>query len=283
MATRKRALARVRERLSKDELDDLAWAYDQLEEPSFAARLTNVIGTPIEAGLRLLPLEWHRRVRIAAETSVRSALGVALATLPGTEAESGLLTNKLIVTVSGAAGGFFGPLALLAELPLTTTVMLRSIAQIARAQGEDPATPAGRRACVEVFALGGRSRRDDAADAGYYGLRLALAMHFTRGLERMTGEAAMPLGVQLVRAVASRFGVVVSDKVALQMVPVVGAVSGALVNAAFMQHFESVARGHFIVRRLERRYGAEAVRAAYLRIAREKTLREREFSPLEGW
>ncbi|MGA8056591.1 MAG: EcsC family protein, partial [Burkholderiales bacterium] len=70
----------------------------------------------------------------------------------------------------------------------------------------------------------------------------------------------------------------------LQTVPVVGAVTGALVNVAFMQHFDDVARGHFIVRRLERRYGSQAIRAAYyMRVARERALRAREFSPLEGW
>jgi hypothetical protein len=161
--------------------------------------------------------------------------------------------------------------------------MLRSIAAIAREEGEALDTPAGRRACLEVFALGGRSHRDDAADAGYYGLRLALAMHFTGGLERVAGEAVVPLGLQAVRAVAARFGVAVSDKVALQLVPAFGALSGALVNIAFMRHFEDVARGHFVVRRLERAHGARAVRAAYMRIAREKAAQAREFSPLEGW
>jgi len=63
----------------------------------------------------------------------------------------------------------------------------------------------------------------------------------------------------------------------------VGAVTGALVNVAFMQHFDDVARGHFIVRRLERRYESKALRAAYMRVARERALRAREFSPLEGW
>jgi hypothetical protein len=39
------------------------------------------------------------------------------------------------------------------------------------------------------------------------------------------------------------------------------------VNLAFAQHFQSLARGHFIVRRLERTYGQAPVRAAYERIA----------------
>ena len=66
--------------------------------------------------------------------------------------------------------------------------------------------------------------------------------------------------------IASRFGVVVSQKVAAQTVAVVGALGGAAVNLAFTEHFQDVARGHFTVRRLERVYGAEIVRAEYERI-----------------
>jgi hypothetical protein len=34
-------------------------------------------------------------------------------------------------------------------------------------------------------------------------------------------------------------------------------------NLVFTSHFQRVARGHFIVRRLERVYGREAVKSAY--------------------
>ena len=43
---------------------------------------------------------------------------------------------------------------MLFDIPLTTGLMLRSIAGIARGFGEDPSTEEGRRACLEVFALG---------------------------------------------------------------------------------------------------------------------------------
>jgi hypothetical protein len=43
---------------------------------------------------------------------------------------------------------------------------------------------------------------------------------------------------------------------------------------AFIEHFQDVARGHFIVRRLERTYGKEVVRREYVRLAQElKTAR----------
>ena len=63
--------------------------------------------------------------------------------------------------------------------------------------------------------------------------------------------------------VATRFSVQVSEKAAAQAVPVIGAAGGALINTLFMSHFQDAARGHFVVRRLERLYGGEVVREAY--------------------
>jgi hypothetical protein len=51
----------------------------------------------------------------------------------------------------------------------------------------------------------------------------------------------------------------------------VGAASGAALNLVFINHFQKAARGHFIVRRLERAYGLPLVRARYaeLTLARD--------------
>jgi hypothetical protein len=64
--------------------------------------------------------------------------------------------------------------------------------------------------------------------------------------------------------VAARFGVPVSEKVMAQSVPVIGAAGGATINVVFINHFQDLARGHFIVRRLERKYDPETVKKAYL-------------------
>ena len=42
------------------------------------------------------------------------------------------------------------------------------------------------------------------------------------------------------------------EKAAAQLVPVLGAIVGAGVNAVFMQHYQRTAWGHFTIRRLER-------------------------------
>jgi hypothetical protein len=54
--------------------------------------------------------------------------------------------------------------------------------------------------------------------------------------------------------------------VAAQAVPVIGAAGGAVINLLFIDHFQDMARGHFIVRRLERAYPPEMVREEYERL-----------------
>ena len=56
--------------------------------------------------------------------------------------------------------------------------------------------------------------------------------------------------VRLIALIASRFGFVVSQKAVAQTIPVIGALGGAAINYAFIDHFQSIARGHFTVRRL---------------------------------
>jgi hypothetical protein len=67
-------------------------------------------------------------------------------------------------------------------------------------------------------------------------------------------------------AIAARFGGPVALKLSAQAAPLIGAAAGAAVNLAFLEHFRTVAEGHFTVRRLERAYGPEAVQAAYAAI-----------------
>ena len=71
----------------------------------------------------------------------------------------------------GGVSGFFGFAALPIELPVTTTLMLRAIADIARHHGEDLSTLEARLACVEVFALGSPRPQGRRTDIGYYAAR----------------------------------------------------------------------------------------------------------------
>jgi len=276
--------------LPADAARELVWSYRQLEHPSLAARLSDLIASPIGEGLKLLPRDWRKRIDHGVEVSMMQAFELALLSLrdrpmtaPG---KASMLGHKLMAAGAGAIGGFFGPLTTLAELPITTTLMMRSIADIAASEGERLRdNPDARLACVQVFALGGRTRDDEDAEIGYYGMRITLGLHFESLIEYVgkTDGPHIPAIINLVRAVAARFGVVVSDKFAAQMVPLAGAMSGAALNLIFMRHYQHVARGHFIVRRLERCYGVERVRDAYQQLAELEQAKAREFSPIEGW
>ncbi|HEX3349603.1 MAG TPA: EcsC family protein [Acetobacteraceae bacterium] len=160
------------------------------------------------------------------------------------------LRARLAAALSGAAGGAAGVIGFFPDVAFTTLVILRSIARVARDEGEDLSDEAARRACLEVFAFGAPGAR--AAEAGeesegYWTARLVLQ--------------GVPL-MRLMTQAASRFGIALSQKLALQAVPVAGAAGGLLVNTAFLEHYRALAEGHFVIRRLERTYGTDAVRAA---------------------
>jgi len=148
--------------------------------------------------------------------------------------------------------------------------MLRAIAAIAREEGEDLADPRTGLACLEVFALGGPTADDSGAETDYFAVRAMLARGLVEiadfAIDKGAIKEGAPLFVKFMAQIASRFGVVVSQKLAAQAVAVVGALGGAAINLAFTEHFQDVARGHFTVRRLERVYGAELVQAEYGRL-----------------
>jgi hypothetical protein len=272
--------------LDIQELKDLIWAHKHLEHPSFAARLSNVIGSPIEQGFKLLPKSWYRRMDAAVELSILKSLDVAIGSMDHISPRATHVNfHKLMAVGAGVVGGFFGPIALLAELPVMTVLMLRAIADIADGEGEDMTQMDAKLACMEVFALGGRSKEDDATESGYYGIRALLSFHFSAAIVPVDNPATVliPGGIEFVRAVAARFGVAIQDKAAAKMVPVAGAVSGAVLNLLFMNHFQDTARGHFIVRRLERKYGNEHIRKIYQRISEKEFNHNKEYSDLEGW
>ena len=254
--------------MTSDDLRVLQDARDHLEHPSLAARLTNLVGVPIERGLGLLPLRWKQAAKEATRSVLMRILDTSFRSLDATPLGANTLAvHKLTVAGTGALSGLFGLPAVLAELPVATAIILHAIADMARREGEDLSQPEARAACIEVFALGGRSHEDDSTETGYYAVRLMLAAHLSRVPEYVLSKGIVMRGhpalVELVAAIAARFGVVVTESAAVRLVPVLGALSGALVNVVFMQHFQDMAKAHFTVRRLERKYGAEAVRAAY--------------------
>jgi hypothetical protein len=259
--------------IAPEDLSALRQAVQSLEHPGLAARLTNMVGKPIELIGNALPKVASQAIATATSKGLEIALRAALLTMQRRPQAGSRLLHKALATASGAAGGAFGLATLPVELPVSTIIMLRSIADIARGEGEDLSNPETALSCVEVFALGGRAGSTDAAESGYFAVRGVLARTVTEAArfiaERGIVEEGAPVIVRFITQVASRFGAIVTQKVAAQALPIMGALGGAVVNYAFIEHFQQTAKGHFTVRRLERAYGKGLVRAEYERMAVE--------------
>jgi hypothetical protein len=258
--------------LSEAEMRDLARAKRLLERPGLAMRLANFLGSPLEKGFALLPKNWHKAVNKAAHAALLKALGMAIATL-GRRRRGGSREwlHKVLAGTSGGIGGVFGVAALPVELPISTAIMLRSIADVARSEGHDLSSIETRLACVEVFALGGKEAGGEAAQSAYWATRAALSQTLTEAASYLARKGVVresaPAIARFISGIAARFGAVVSEEVAAKAVPVLGAAGGGLINVMFISHFQAMARGHFIVKRLEAAHGQEPIRAAYEQLA----------------
>ncbi|MCP4106116.1 MAG: EcsC family protein [Desulfobacteraceae bacterium] len=168
-------------------------------------------------------------------------------------------------------------MTLFAELPVTTVIMLRSIADIAKSEGQDYNQFETRLTCLESFALGGEEA--DKGKSSYYVSRKMLSKPLEESGKYIAkkGVAGMgaPFVAQLFAKIAAKNQTFLSAKVAAEAVPLAGAVIGAAVNIVFIDYFQEKARGHFIVRRLEKEYGTEEVKQVFeIEAAKEKSVKE---------
>jgi len=266
--------------LTESDLALLLDAYTKLENPSLAIRLSSAAGMPVEAVTRELSKMAPEAVVDVVSQSTHKAIEFLLQSSVWTMKEEAQTSaspklHTAAAMTTGAVGGFFGLSTLIVELPVTTAIMFRSIIDIARAEGESPNDAETMMNCMQVFAMGSRvSDKDDAADTSYYGVRVALSKTLTDALQYVAshgvGSATAPALIRLISAVVSRFGVVVTQKAMAQTIPVLGAVGGGLVNTIFISHFQDMARGHFSIRGLERKYGTDVVQDAYQQIKQQK-------------
>jgi len=261
--------------LSESDRQELQLAKDLLENPGFAIKITNIIGLPIEKLIEKLPANWSHKIGEITKRALFKASEAAIFTIkdkPGKGSYNKLHT--LGVAATGGVSGFFGLATLAVELPVSTTIMLRSIAEIARSEGESITSTETKLACLEVFALGGNRKSDEGSETGYYAVRAFLAKSISEAAEfiaekGLTEEGA-PFLVRLIANISQRFGVQITQKAAAQAIPAIGAATGALINTIFIRHFQDMARGHFIVRKLEQAYGKENIKIWYKELPNTK-------------
>ncbi len=251
-----------------------------LEKNSFVTMLAGVLDRPVNAVVASMPSFVGETIMRASKNAILQCLKIALKP----RSQQSLLARAgnhpaLISGITGAVGGFAGMAGLALELPFTTLIMFQSITRIAAEEGEDISRPEVRLACLEVFALSTDGRGPATVESGYYAARSALAKSADEAanyvLRRSTSLEAGPAVVGLVSAIAPRFGLLVSQELAAAAIPIIGAAAGSSLNIAFVQHFNNIARGHFVVRLLERKYSEERVRAEFeaIRLAAEQQRR----------
>jgi len=266
----------------------IAAAVRKLERPGRLIELFNAIGKPAESVINWLPGWATSRIENALHRTLLDAVGWATKTLHGSihadERHVSTLANVVVksrgamhvtaAAILGGIGGAFGIVSLPIELPVTTLVILRSIAAIARDFDADLEDPAVRLECVSVLGLGNPANPEDAMESSYLTSRLGFALlirdagRFLAGkstlqLSEALARGAAPEVTRLLSALASRLGYLAVDLAYAEMVPIAGAVGGATLNAYFANFFNQVAFYHFGLRRLERIYGEEAVHRIY--------------------
>jgi hypothetical protein len=154
---------------------------------------------------------------------------------------------------------------------MTTMLILRAIAEVARRYGEDLTRLDARMECVAVLGLSG-GPRGEGLDVGYFAARAARARLVANAVRSPSGggvglDAHVSGLRQCGRAALRRYrvgargrlGAIASERAAASALPVLGALRGATLNLSFVRHFERAAHAHFSIRRLERVYGAEVV------------------------
>lgn len=261
--------------MKQADLDALKKAAKQLESTNLATKISQFVGVPIEKTLVALPGHWSTLVTRITKIALSKALDSALFTLKAEHrSTSSNNIHKLLAGFSGALGGSFGIATLAVELPVSATVMLRSIADIARSEGEQLDQMDTKIACLEVFALSGgpSATVTETVDTSYYAVRSFLTKSLGDTTKHLVAKGlakeGAPALVKLVNAVASRFSIPVSEKIVAQSIPAIGAIGGASINLLFIDHFQEMARAHFTIRRLERAYGKDKIKLMYADIVR---------------
>lgn len=237
------------------EISALAQLYRRANGPVMA--LVNRLGGSVEKQLAVIPEATRRQIEAQVTRALEASLGLARQAdrLP----DPGPRGRMAAAMASGALGGAGGLATALAELPVSITMILAAIRAEAREAGFDPDDPAIRAECIRVFGAGSPLAADDGINTTFLSARLTL-----------TGPAVH----RMLAAVAPRLAAAMGQKLAAQAVPVIGAATGAALNAAFLGYYRDMARIRFGLMRLSVLHGAERILADFRDLAEPPKLRK---------
>lgn len=211
--------------IEEEDLRALERAVELLAQDTITETLTQLVGTPIDYLMSKLPKGAEKKIYSLVEKSLNKAANAALWSLDNEPNRiASTKTNKFFAALSGAIGGAFGFSALAIELPVSTTIMLRSIADIARSEGFDLDRIDTKLECLAVFSYGGPSEDDDAVNTAYYATRnltAEIVQDLSKEISNITvkNAASTQTGkwlASLIEKVATRFGIVITEKMAAE-------------------------------------------------------------------
>lgn len=245
-----------------------------LENPSFFIKLASLAGKPIDCAIQSLPIDINKAI----DKALRFALETAILSIDKETIQTGIISpnikHKVMATTSGIIGGSGGIATVALELPATTAIIMRSIAQIAHSHGFDIYKADVKMACMEVFSLGSsKSTLDDSAENSYLLSRAALAYEVKLAAEYLAKTGAnnifkgeIPIMVALIQKIASKFGIVASNKIIAGSVPLLSMATAASINYLFISHYQEMADAHFRFKKLENIYGFEILEIQYKKL-----------------
>jgi len=213
-------------------MDDIAKRYNAAG--SSVIQLLNMVGGQADGLLDKLPPGVRDNLGSGTEQALHLAMKLAENSRGVIGDQPGWLTTTMS-TAMGAAGGFGGLPSALAELPVTTTVLLHAIQSVAVEHGFNPKETGVQFDCIQVFASAGPLDHDDGSDLAFLTTRMVV-----------TGPALQGL----IARVAPKLAVVLGHKLATQAIPILGAVAGAATNYAYSNYYREMAHVHFGLRRL---------------------------------
>jgi hypothetical protein len=259
--------------ISQDDLELIKKAKLKMVKINLMMKGLNYVGSGIESKIQKIPESKKIWLDNKIKKTFLSIIKANLLTMQKNAIKKPKnIRYKIVATASGLTG-FFGMTLFAADLIFSTKMMMRSILDIARSEGENISDIEVQLSCLQVFALGGKSKSDDGLETSYYATRIALdtsvkqagnfvAKQGMQGVKALMLNSNNPL-IKLVAIISSRYSAQAIEKFIARGVPIAGAVGGASLNLIFIHHFQTMANAHFSLRRLERKYGQQAVMEAY--------------------
>ncbi len=272
--------------ISQEDLAAIKSAKSSMEDIGMLMQGLNKLGEGIDSGVKMIPQKQQLWLQKNVNNILMTLVKSNLATMekgnsfkkPSPKVYKTLVTASGIISGALGAATGIGTALFASELALSTNFIMRSIMDIARSEGEDLYDIKTQLSCLQVFSLGGNSKDDDGLETSYYTSKIALdnalkgatsyiSKNGISGLNKLLLNSANPL-VKLISTVTSRFTIQVSEKFIAQAVPLIGAAGGGSINYLFINHFQKMAKAHFTIRRLERKYGQELVKTKYLEVGK---------------